>query len=364
MSEIRQIIHIDMDAFYASIEQRDHPGLRGMPVCVGGDPKRGRGVVMTCSYEARKYGIHSAMPVKTAYKLCPHAIFVKPRFEVYVSDSEKIKEIFYEFTNRVQPISLDEAYLDISDISQDFETSKKIAADVLNRIKDRTGLTASAGVSFNKFLAKIGSDFNKPNGITVITIDDADEFIDKLPIGKFYGIGKVTEQKMLNLGIKNGKDLKELGVVNLKKIFGKAGEYFYNCAIGNDAREVGSDWHRKSLGHERTLHQDIANKEEMLLNLNNLAIKIEEQLKEKGLMGRTITLRIRYSNYQRITRSISLNEPINDSKIIKENIEKLLDKTEAGIRKIRLLGIAISNFQNLNGTSNKIKKYKNINWFS
>jgi DNA polymerase-4 len=344
MDRVRQIIHIDMDAFYAAIEHRDNPVFRGMPICVGGNPKVGRGVVMTCSYEARKYGIHSAMPVKTAYKLCPHAIFVKPRFDVYVSDSERIRNILYQFTDHVQPMSLDEAYLDITDISDTFISAEKITKKILTTIKAEVGITASAGVSFNKFLAKIGSDHNKPNGITVITIDNADEFIDKLPIGKFYGIGKKTEQRMLVLGIKTGRDLKNFGLNRLKKYFGKAGEYYYNCAIGVDDREVGSDWKRKSLGHERTLWQDIDDISEMLTILEKLAVKIEEYIKEKNLLGKTITLRMRYSNYKRITRSITLLEPVDDAKIIMDNIKKLLNKTEAGSRKVRLLGIAISNF--------------------
>jgi DNA polymerase-4 len=353
MEELRQIIHVDMDAYYASIEQRDHPELRGMPVVVGGD-RYGRGVVTTCSYEARKYGIHSAMPSKIAYQRCPHAIFIKPRFNLYQEISEQIMEIFHRFSEHVQPLSLDEAYLDVSAISKNFTTSKLLALQIKNEIKKQTGLTASVGVSFNKFLAKVASDFNKPNGITVITLDNADEFIDNLPIGKFYGIGKVTEKKMLKLGIKTGADLKEFGPEKLKKYFGIAGEYYYNCAIGIDNRPVMIHWTRKSLGHERTLYSDIDNIDEMLKILENLAQRIEEYLKEHGLQGRTITLKMRYQNYQRITRGVTLSEPIDDAKIIMLNIKKLLGKTKAGERKVRLLGIAISNFVRYNDNT----KYK------
>ena len=345
MNDIKQIIHIDMDAFYASIEQRDHPELLRMPVIVGGTPD-GRGVVMTCSYEARKYGIHSAMPAKTAVQLCPQAIFMRPRFEVYKETSEIIQNIFHEYTDRIQPISLDEAYLDVTEISNNFTKSKFIAQEILNKIKERTRLPASAGVSFNKFLAKIGSDYNKPKGLTVITLDNADEFIDNLPIGKFYGVGKKTEKRLLELGIKNGADLKKAGPEWLKKQFGKMGEYFFNCAIGIDNREVSLNWSRRSLSSERTLARDINDKNEMLKILQKIAIRIEEYLRKNELRGRTISLKMRYQNYQRISRSITLIEYIDEVDIIMDNIIKLLEKTEAGKKRVRLLGIKISNFEN------------------
>ena len=345
MNYNKQIIHVDMDAFYASIEQRDHPELQRMPVIVGGSPD-GRGVVMTCSYEARKYGIHSAMPAKTAVQLCPQAIFMRPRLEVYKETSEIIQNIFHEYTDRIQPISLDEAYVDVTEISNNFTKSKFIAQEILNKIKERTRLPASAGVSFNKFLAKIGSDYNKPNGITVITLDNADEFIDNLPIGKFYGVGKKTEKRLQALGIKNGSDLKQFGPERLKKQFGKMGEYFYNCAIGIDNREVSLNWTRRSLSSERTLTRDIENKNEMLEILQKIATRIQEYLRKKELRGRTISLKMRYHNYQRISRCITLLEYIDEVEIIMDNIKKLLEKTDAGKKKVRLLGIKISNFEN------------------
>jgi DNA polymerase-4 len=345
MNDIKQIIHVDMDAFYASIEQRDHPELQRMPVIVGGSPD-GRGVVMTCSYETRKYGIHSAMPAKKAIQLCPQAIFVKPRFEAYKEASEIIQGIFHEYTDHVQPVSLDEAYLDVTNISNNFTKSKFIAQEILNKIYERTKLPASAGVSFNKFLAKIGSDYNKPKGITVITLDNADDFIDNLPIGKFYGVGKKTEKRLLEFGIKNGADLKRIGPEKLKKLFGKMGEYFYNCAIGIDNREVSLNWSRKSLSSERTLARDIDDKHEMIEILQRIANRIEEYLRKKELRGRTISLKMRYQNYQRISRSITLIEYIDEVDIIMDNIKKLLEKTEAGKKRVRLLGIKISNFQN------------------
>jgi DNA polymerase-4 len=356
MDALRQIIHIDMDAYYASIEQRDHPALRGMPVVVGGD-RHGRGVVTTCSYEARKFGIHSAMPAKKAYRLCPHAIFVRPRFEIYKQVSEEIMEIFHDYTDIVQPMSLDEAYLEVTGISNNFNTTKQITLEILKRIYTQTKLTASAGVSFNKFFAKVGSDFNKPNGITVITLDNADEFIDNLPIGKFYGIGKVTEKKMLDLGIRTGAELKDFGLENLKKYFGKAGEYYYHSSIGVDDRPVRIHGTRKSLSSERTLRSDIDDKSEMISILNGIADRITEYLQTQELRGRTITLKMRYENYQRISRSITLPEYIDNKEIILNNIKNLLDKTAAGNKKVRLLGIAISNFLR----DNNKKKFKQMN---
>ena len=344
MNKIRKIIHIDMDAFYASVEQRDRPELKGKPVIVGGDPNS-RGVVAACSYEARKFGIHSAMPSSRAYKLCPHAVFLRPRFDVYRSVSNDIREIFQEYTDIVEPLSLDEAFLDVTKNKRGIASATLIAQEILKKIYEKTGqLTASAGVSFNKFLAKVASDFNKPNGITVITPDDATDFIDKLPIRKFFGVGKVTEEKMHNLGIKTGADLKKMDKERLINIFGKAGNYFYNIAQGIDNRPVETEWIRKSIGKETTFSEDIDDKEQMIEILNQLAVKIENILKRDGREGMTVTLKVKYFDFQSITRRITVSEPIADADIIMKYVSSLLDNTEAGMKKVRLLGISISNF--------------------
>jgi DNA polymerase-4 len=344
MNKIRKIIHIDMDAFYASVEQRDRPELKGKPVIVGGDPNS-RGVVAACSYEARKFGIHSAMPSSRAYKLCPHAVFLRPRFDVYRSVSNDIREIFQEYTDIVEPLSLDEAFLDVTKNKREITSATLIAQEILKKIYEKTGqLTASAGVSFNKFLAKVASDFNKPNGITVITPDDATDFIDKLPIRKFFGVGKVTEEKMHNLGIKTGADLKKMDKERLINIFGKAGNYFYNIAQGIDNRPVETEWIRKSIGKETTFSEDIDDKEQMIEILTQLAVKIENILKRDGREGMTVTLKVKYFDFQSITRRITVSEPIADADIIMKYVSSLLDNTEAGMKKVRLLGISISNF--------------------
>jgi DNA polymerase-4 len=344
MNKIRKIIHIDMDAFYASVEQRDRPELKGKPVIVGGDPNS-RGVVAACSYEARKFGIHSAMPSSRAYKLCPHAVFLRPRFDVYRSVSNDIREIFQEYTDIVEPLSLDEAFLDVTKNKRGIASATLIAQEILKKIYEKTGqLTASAGVSFNKFLAKVASDFNKPNGITVITPDDATDFIDKLPIRKFFGVGKVTEEKMHNLGIKTGADLKKMDKERLINIFGKAGNYFYNIAQGIDNRPVETEWIRKSIGKETTFSEDIDDKEQMIEILTQLAVKIENILKRDGREGMTVTLKVKYFDFQSITRRITVSEPIAGADIIMKYVPSLLDNTEAGMKKVRLLGISISNF--------------------
>lgn len=341
---IRKIIHVDMDAFYASVEQRDRPELRGKPVIVGGPPNS-RGVVTTCSYEARKYGVHSAMPSSTAYRLCPHAIFVPPRFAVYKQVSDQVREIFHEYTDLVEPLSLDEAFLDVTENKKGIPLATEVAKQVLKEIYEKTRLTASAGVSFNKFLAKVASDINKPHGITVVTPKKAAAFIDGLPIGKFFGVGKVTEKKMHALGIKYGADLKKMEQEVLTKHFGKVGGYFYNIVRGLDNRPVNPHRVRKSLGQELTLSKDTDDRRQMLDILEKLAGSIEKYLKKGHIKGRTITLKVKYYNFKSITRSITIAQPVDESTVIMKHIRALLDKTGAGKIKVRLLGISISNFQ-------------------
>ncbi len=341
---VRKIIHVDMDAFYASVEQRDRPELRGKPVVVGGPPNS-RGVVCTCSYEARKFGIHSAMPSSQAYRLCPRAIFIKPRFDEYKRVSTRVREIFHEYTDLIEPLSLDEAYLDVTHNKKGMLLATEVAKEILRKIREKTGLTASAGVSFNKFLAKVASDVNKPNGLTVITPKMAPLFIDRLPIGKFFGVGKVTEKKMRELGIQNGADLKKLSREELIQRFGKAGGYYYSIAHAIDERPVNPNRIRKSVGQERTLSIDTDNRSEMLEKLASLAEGVEEYLKKHHISGRTVTLKIKFHDFKQVTRSITLPQPVDGAPEIIPYIEPLLDKTEAGRKKVRLLGITLSNLE-------------------
>jgi DNA polymerase-4 len=357
MQPIRKIIHIDMDAFYASVEQRDRPELKGKPVIVGGDPQA-RGVVAACSYEARKFGVHSAMPAATAYRLCPDAIFIRSRFDVYRAVSAQIREIFYEYTDLVEPLSLDEAFLDVTENYKGIPLATLIARELKKKIYQITGgLTSSAGVSFNKFLAKVASDLNKPDGLTVITPEMADDFIDKLPIRKFFGVGKVTEEKMLNLGIKTGADLKKYKKEQLIQIFGKSGRYFYDIAHGMDERPVEPNRIRKSIGKETTFSEDIDDTDRMLEILNDIAFRLENSLMKRDAKGRTITLKVKYFDFQSITRSVTVDETADNAAIIMKHIRPLLSKTEAGEKKVRLLGISVSNFDD---QENKVGKYRQL----
>lgn len=333
-----------MDAFYASVEQRDRPELKGKPVIVGGQPQS-RGVVAACSYEARKFGIHSAMPSVTAYRLCPQARFIRPRFDVYKSVSSHIREIFFQYTDLVEPLSLDEAFMDVTVNKKAMASATLIAQEIRRKIFLKTGgLTASAGVSFNKFLAKVASDVNKPNGITVITPAQADEFIDRLAVRKFFGVGKVTEEKMIRLGIKTGAELKKYAKSELIRLFGKAGTYYYDIAHGLDQRPVKPDRIRKSIGKEITLKEDIDDLDLMIQILHDLAARVERLVKRDKRKGLTVTLKIKYFDFQTITRSVTLTEPATEAIQMMAQVKKLLKNTEAGKKKVRLLGVTISNF--------------------
>ena len=344
MDSVRKIIHIDMDAFYASVEQRDNPELKGKPVIVGGDPNH-RGVVAACSYEARKFGIHSAMASSTAYKLCPDAIFIRPRFDAYKAVSGDIRQTFFEYTDLVEPLSLDEAFLDVTVNFKQMASATLIAREIKKKIYDRTaGLTASAGVSFNKFLAKVASDVNKPDGLTVITPEMANRFIDSLPVRKFFGVGKVTEERMAGLGIKTGADLKRIPRPELIQLFGKSGNYFYKIAHGMDDRPVEPNRIRKSIGKETTLAEDIDDREQMLEILEHIAVRLENILIRHEAKGRTITLKVKFFDFKSITRRVTVSEPAETAAVIMKYIKPLLAKTDAGEKKVRLLGISISNF--------------------
>lgn len=330
-----------MDAFYASVEQRDHPEYRGKPVIVGGSPQ-GRGVVAAASYEARKFGVHSAMPAAQAVKRCPKAIFVKPRFDVYKEISQMIREIFFEYTDLVEPLSLDEAYLDVTNNHKENPSATLIAREIKRKVKEETGLVASAGVSFNKFLAKIASDLDKPDGLSIIHPDEAEAFIEQLPIGNFYGVGKATKQKMESLGIRTGADLKQWEEVELVKKFGKSGHHYYRIARAIDNRKVKSHRTRKSIGKERTFSEDVSDLEWIREFLSELSAKVAVSMKKLNAAGKTITLKVRYKNFETVTRSYSHPHFVSLEDDIAETAIRLLQETEAGIREVRLLGISIS----------------------
>jgi DNA polymerase-4 len=339
---LRKIIHIDMDAFYASVEQRDFPEYRGKPVVVGGDPNS-RSVVCTASYEARKFGIHSAMPTSKAKRLCPHAVFVFPRFSIYKEVSRQINNVFHEFTDLVEPLSLDEAYLDVTDNKKAITSATHVAKEIKKRIYDVTNLTSSAGVAAIKFIAKIASGMNKPNGLTVITPDEAEKFLEELAIGKFYGIGEATEKKMLSLGIKKGSDLKQFTQSELIRHFGKSGSFYYNIVRGNDFREVEPYRTRKSIGAENTFAVDIMDRSSIFTELDDIADVLWDRIERAGAKGKTLTLKVKYDDFESITRSISFKNSIESKSTIIKFGHELLEGTEAGKRKIRLLGLTVSN---------------------
>lgn len=343
-----------MDAFYASVEQRDFPEYRGKPLIVGGSPE-GRGVVAAASYEVRKFGVHSAMPAAKAIRLCPQAVFVKPRFEVYREVSNQIRDIFFQFTDLVEPLSLDEAYLDVTENHLNLPSATLIAKKIRQLIKEKTQLTASAGVAQNKFLAKVASDLNKPDGLAVIVPEEADEFLEQLEIGEFHGIGDATESKMKSLGIHTGKDLKEWSEIDLVEQFGKTGRYYYNIVRGIDNREVKTHRIPKSVGKERTFTEDIDDLSWIQNFLSELSGKVAERMKKKNAAGKTVTLKVRYADFETITRSISLTHYIDETEDIADTAISLLEQTEVGDRKVRLLGITMSNLD-----LNKQGKFKQL----
>ncbi len=344
MDTTRKIIHVDMDAFFASVEQRDNPKLRGKPVIVGGPPGT-RSVVAACSYETRKFGVHSGMPSGKAHKLCPEAIFVKAHFDAYKKASQQIREIFLQYTDLVEPLSLDEAYLDVTVNRKNCLSATIIAKEIKQKILSATRLTASAGVSYCKFLAKVASDFRKPDGLTVIPPESSAEFIEKLPIGKFHGIGRVTEKKMQELGINTGLDLKNFPKNKLLRLFGKVGEFYWQIAHGIDDRPVETEWERQSIGHETTLRVDIDDKEQLFNILDQLSEAVFRSTEKKGLSGRTLTLKVRYADFQTITRSLTTERPFSSVTDIMKQSKSLLARTEAGEKKIRLLGLTVSGFE-------------------
>lgn len=336
---IRKIIHVDMDAFYASVEQLDRPEWRGKPLVVGGNVSRG--VVAAASYEARKYGIFSAMSSALAAKKCPQLIFARPRFYRYKEISLQIREIFYEYTDLVEPLSLDEAFLDVTENKMGIKSAILIAKQIRAKIKEKTGLNASAGVSYNKFLAKIASDLNKPNGQAVILPQDAEAFLEKLPIGKFFGIGKVTAEKMQKLGIHNGRDLKQFSLQFLTRKFGKSGLHYFNIVRGIHLSQVHPHRTRKSLSAESTFDKDLVTVQEMESKLRYVFDEVVSRIEQSGIKGRTVTLKIKYSDFTLQTRSKTL-EQYPDQGMIWTTALKLLNQEEVS-KPVRLLGLGLSN---------------------
>jgi DNA polymerase-4 len=340
---MRKIIHIDMDAFFASVEQLDNPELRGKPVAVGGSGERH--VVAAASYEARKFGVRSAMPSVTAKKLCPELIFVRHRFDRYNEMSDQVFEIFREYTNLVEPLSIDEAFLDVTTDKKGIGSATLIAREIKKEIRERTGLTASAGISYNKFLAKIASEINKPDGLCLIPPEEAEKFIEKLAVEKFYGIGKVTAEKMHKLGIHNGEDLKKWDLPFLVRNFGKVGKFYFDIVRGIDERPVVTDSERKSVGTELTYEKDLTTRFELIAELYKVERELMERLEHAGVTGRTITMKIKFSDFRQITRSKTLLHYIRDFDTLHREVSEIRKSLKLENFRIRLLGVSISNLE-------------------
>ncbi len=340
--EMRKIIHVDMDAFYASVEQRDFPELRGKPVGVGGLSPRS--VLCTASYEARVFGVRAALPTSTALRRCPELIVVPPRFDIYAAISREIREIFGEYTDLIEPLSLDEAFLDVTENKTGNPSATRIAEEIKKKIFEKTSLTASAGVSCNKFLAKIASGYRKPDGLTVIPPEKAAAFVEKLSIRDFFGIGKVTAERLEGMGILTGADLKSKTEVELKQIFGKSGSYYFNVSRGVDHRPVQVSRERKSIGAENTFQQDLKKIVEMEANLEKISEDVVERMKKTGKYGKTVTLKLKYDDFTVNTRSRTLHETIQETHELFKIVRELLHSPEAPSRAVRLLGVAVSKF--------------------
>jgi DNA polymerase-4 len=340
---VRKIIHVDMDAFYASVEQRDDPALRGLPVAVGGS--RARGVVAAASYEARAFGVRSAMPSVRAQRLCPELVFVKPRFEVYRAVSRQIRAIFEEYTALVEPLSLDEAYLDVTENLRGIPTAVQVARQIRARILAETGLTASAGISYNKFLAKLASDQRKPNGQFVITPEMGAEFVAALPVGRFHGVGPATAAKMERLGIRSGADLRARPLEDLVRHFGKAGRHFHAIARGQDQRRVQPDRPRKSSGSERTYAEDLTTPAAVEAALAPLAAEVWSWCERTGGRGRTVTLKLRYADFRTLTRSRTGAGPVADGATLLATAVALARGLMPLEKPVRLLGVTLSGFE-------------------
>ena len=350
---LRKIIHVDMDAFYASVEELDNPELKGKPVAVGGAEKRG--VISAANYEARKFGVRSAMSGFIAKKNCPDLIFVRPRYDRYSEISKQIRKIFFDYTDLVEPLSLDEAYLDVTQNKKGNPSATLIAKEIRQRIFDEVGLAASAGISINKFIAKIASDYNKPNGQKTVNPEEVEVFLEDLEIRKFYGVGKVTTEKMYALGIFTGKDLKSKSIEFLETHFGKSGKFYYYVVRGIHNSPVKSERTPKSVGAERTFFDNLTSEVFMLEKLQNIANELEKRLKKSKIAGKTITLKIKYSDFTLQTRSKTINYYISDKNLILETAKDLLYQEKLQ-NSVRLLGISLSNLNTENKKQKEIPK--------
>lgn len=352
---LRKIIHVDMDAFYASVEQRDNPAYNGIPIVVGGLPDQ-RGVVATASYEARAYGIRSAMSSRKAQNLCPHVIFVRPRFDIYKSVSNQIRAIFHRYTDIIEPLSLDEAYLDVSEDKLEIGSAIEIAKQIKAAIKTELHLTASAGVSTNKFVAKIASDMNKPDGLTFIGPSKIEAFIEALPVQKFHGIGKVTAKKMNSLGIFSGADLKKLSKAHLINLFGKVGNFYYDIVRGIDERPVQIFRELKSIGAEDTFTSDLTEEDELIAELKIIAQRVAKRLEVKQVQGSTLTLKVKFADFKQITRNYTHTSPIEIDQLESYAINLLKAAPIEG-QAIRLLGVTVSNFHLPDAGTNQLSLF-------
>jgi DNA polymerase-4 len=339
----RKIIHVDMDAFYASVEQRDRPELRGRPIIVGGSPQS-RAVVCSASYEARRFGVRSAISCAQAHRLCPHAVFVSPNFEKYIEASHKIRAIFKGVTPLVEPLALDEAYLDVTENLLKEPIAKRIAIQIKDQIYAELGITASAGVGPNKFIAKLASDFKKPNGLVVVPPEKVFQFVENLPVEKFWGVGPATAKRLNEAGIRTASDIRKSSPHQLKKIVGSYATFLFELAHGEDSREVDPSSDPKSRGSETTFEKDILSSGQLLKHLQLQAQEISLDLKRLERLGRSITLKIKYSDFTSITRTKTLFHPTDESTVLYQTAEELLHKdTEVGMRPVRLIGISVGN---------------------
>lgn len=347
-SKYRKIIHIDMDAFFASVEQRDNPELRGKPLAVGFDGPRG--VVSTASYEARRFGVHSAMPMAKAKQICRDLIVVPCRFDVYKDVSRHVHSIFQRYTDMIEPISIDEAFLDVTENKKGIELAVDIAKEIKAAIREELNLTASAGISYNKFLAKIASDYRKPDGIFVIHPERALDFISNLPVEDFWGVGPKTLQTMHKIGIFNGRQLRECSLTHLTEVFGKAGPVFFNFARGIDNRPVVNERTRKSVGCEHTFLEDLTLKSAVVIELYHTVLELERRIEKSQFRGRTLTLKVKFSDFTNITRSVSVGKPLCRKKDILPLAKELMTQIDLTGKTIRLIGLSVSNPGNANVT--------------
>ena len=354
----RKIIHVDMDAFFVSVEELDDPSLKGKPVVVGHDGPRG--VVSTANYVARQYGVHSAQPIAVAHRLCPDLLVVEPHFSRYKEVSRQVHDIFHEYTDLIEPLSLDEAYLDVTDNKFGIDMAVDIAWEIKKRIRQVTGLTASAGVSYCKFLAKVASDYRKPDGLCTVHPERALEFIDNLKVEQFWGVGEKTAQHMHKMGVFTGKQLRGLTLQQLTTQFGKMGKVFYDFARGIDDRPVVTEWVRKSVGCERTYIKDITRQEDMLAELSILADELESRLARNNFKGRTLVLKVKFSDFRQTTHGITENVVIEHKEKIMALVKELLNEVDFQQRPVRLLGITVTNPVEEEGRRGPIQLY--IEW--